>query len=41
MKHAITCLPECDGWPCACPCHDDPPTTSTTEGTTTEGENPA
>lgn len=31
MKHAITCLPECDGWPCACHCHDDPPTTKDQE----------
>lgn len=37
MRHALQCLPDCDGWPCECPCHDDPrPTTSTT----TEGENP-
>ena len=36
MRHALQCLPDCDGWPCHCPCHDDPPTNSTT----TEGENP-
>lgn len=25
MRHALQCLPDCDGWPCTCPCHDDPP----------------
>ena len=20
--HAITCLVDCEGWPCTCPCHD-------------------
>jgi len=23
MRHLTECLPDCDGWPCRCPCHDD------------------
>lgn len=22
MRHLTECLPDCDGYPCRCPCHD-------------------